>query len=101
MGSPLSPILADMVLDDLETSCLQELKFTIPMFYRYVDDVITILPYNKVDNILSIFNNYHPRLKFTHECETNGTITFLDTLVIRKNEKLLTNWYRKPTFFGH
>jgi len=39
MGSPLSPILADIVMDDLETHCLSNLDFVVNTFYRYVDDI--------------------------------------------------------------
>ncbi|XP_011861707.1 PREDICTED: uncharacterized protein LOC105558566, partial [Vollenhovia emeryi] len=52
MGSPLSPILADLVMDDLETFCLEQLEFEVNTYYRYVDDVFTIIPNNKIDDIL-------------------------------------------------
>jgi hypothetical protein len=100
MGSPLSPILADMVLDDLETHCLQLIDTTLPAFFRYVDDIFAIVPTCKINQILDIFNSYHPRLKFTCEIEKNMSIDFLDTTVIRNDENLLTNWFRKPTFSG-
>lgn len=100
MGSPLSPILADMVLDDLESECLGKLDFNISVFYRYVDDILVIIPKDKINHVLTTFNSYHPRLKFTYEIETNGSINFLDTTVIRENNKLITNWYRKTTFSG-
>ncbi|XP_011869031.1 PREDICTED: uncharacterized protein LOC105562638, partial [Vollenhovia emeryi] len=100
MGSPLSPILADIVLDDLESQCLLSLGFDLPTYYRYVDDVLTIIPDDKIDLVLTIFNSYHPRLKFTYEIENDKSINFLDTSIIRQNGKLLTNWYRKPTFSG-
>ncbi|XP_024872108.1 uncharacterized protein LOC112454769 [Temnothorax curvispinosus] len=100
MGSPLSPILADMVMEDLETKCLQMLSFPVPFFKRYVDDVFAIVPRLKVDEILTVFNNYHNRLKFTYELEKDGSLSFLDTMVIRENNLLLTDWYRKPTFSG-
>ncbi|XP_011875873.1 PREDICTED: uncharacterized protein LOC105566460 [Vollenhovia emeryi] len=86
MGSPLSPILADIVMDDLETNCLQLLRFEVPVFFRYVDDIFAIVPKNRVSDMLNVFNNYHPRLKFTHETEINNSIAFLNTLVIRDNE---------------
>ncbi|XP_046737536.1 uncharacterized protein LOC124406224 [Diprion similis] len=35
MGSPLSPILADIVMDDLESCCIKKLPFTLPFYYRY------------------------------------------------------------------
>ncbi|XP_011859249.1 PREDICTED: uncharacterized protein LOC105556755 [Vollenhovia emeryi] len=34
IGSPLSPILADLVMDDLETECLKKLDFEILIFCR-------------------------------------------------------------------
>ncbi|XP_071653582.1 uncharacterized protein, partial [Temnothorax longispinosus] len=69
MGSPLSPILADIVMEDLETHCLAMLNFSLSFFPRYVDDVIAVIPKDKIGDVLDAFNNYHPRLKFTHELE--------------------------------
>ncbi|XP_071582050.1 uncharacterized protein [Temnothorax nylanderi] len=100
MGSPLSPVLADIVMKDLETHCLAELNFCLSFFRRYVDDVIAIVPKDKINDVLTVFNNYHPRLKFTHEIEVDGAIPFLDTLIIRNGNRLLINWHRKPTFSG-
>ncbi|KAL6419279.1 hypothetical protein ACFW04_014008 [Cataglyphis niger] len=57
MGSPLSLILADIVMDDLETHCLGLLSFAIPVYYRYVDDIFAIVPRAKIDEINVIFNN--------------------------------------------
>jgi len=100
MGSPLSPILADLVMDELETHCLNLLQFDISVYYRYVDDIFTIVPRTEIDTILSTFNSFHQRLQFTHEIENNNVINFLDTTVIRCGGKLLTNWYLKPTSSG-
>ncbi|XP_077277703.1 uncharacterized protein LOC143905912 [Temnothorax americanus] len=100
MGSPLSPILADIVMEDLETYCISHLNFEIPVFLRYVDDIFAIVPRNAVETLLEVFNNYHPRLQFTYETKVGGSILFLDTLVIRDGDRLITNWHRKPTFLG-
>ena len=37
MGSPLSPILADLVIQDLERNIFNTLTTHIPFYYRYVD----------------------------------------------------------------
>jgi len=101
MGSPLSPMLADVVMDDLEIKCLQKLDFKIHTYYRYVDDIFLIIPKNKLEMVLKTFNEYHPRLSFTHETESNNSLSFLNTLVIRGEDgKITTNWFRKPTFSG-
>ncbi|XP_024874672.1 uncharacterized protein LOC112456404 [Temnothorax curvispinosus] len=100
MGSPLSPILADMVMEDLEKHCIQRLSFRISFFKRYVDDIFAVVPESGIGELLDSFNNYHDRLKFTYEMESNGKLSFLDTTVIREGGSLLTNWFRKPTFSG-
>jgi len=92
MGSPLSPILADMIVEDLETASIGKLDFNVHVFYRYVDDIFMIIPKAKVDMMLTSFNSYHPRLKFTCETEKDNTLNFLNTSVIRAdNGALLTN----------
>ncbi|XP_071632808.1 uncharacterized protein [Temnothorax longispinosus] len=100
MGSPLSPILTDMVMEDLETHCLSLLDFDVRIYLRYVDDVFTIVPKRAINALLEAFNGYHPRLRFTYEIETDDSLPFLDTIVIRDGDELITNWYRKPTFSG-
>ncbi|EZA46433.1 hypothetical protein X777_00163, partial [Ooceraea biroi] len=57
-------------------------------------------PKSYVHEVLGVFNNYHPRLKFTCEFENDNHINFLDTIVIRDGNVLITNWFRKATFFG-
>jgi len=100
MGSPLSPIMADLVLQDLEEFCLQKLNISLPIYFRYVDDIILAAPREKVDLIFQIFNSYHPRLKFTIEMEENRSINFLDTTISVINDTLIFNWYHKQTFSG-
>jgi len=100
MGSPLSPVLADVVMEDLELYCLKKLDFTVHTYYRYVDDIFMIIPRAKLDTVLKTFNEYHSRLKFTYEVESNDALNFLNTSVMRENGKLITNWFRKPTFSG-
>ena len=97
MGSPISPIFADIVLADLEEYCLSLLDYK-PVFYkRYFDDILTCVPIDKIHYTLGIFNSYNPRLQFTHEIESNNNINFLDLTVIRNNNSLMHNWFRKPS----
>jgi len=37
MGSPLFPIIADIVMQDFENEAINRLPFSIPMYYRYID----------------------------------------------------------------
>jgi len=45
------------------------------------------------------FNSFHPRLKFTLEIG-GDVLNFLDLTLIKKEGRLIFNWYRKPTFSG-
>ena len=40
MGSPLSPILADLFMQDLELVSLNKLSVTSLFYVRYVDDIV-------------------------------------------------------------
>jgi len=82
MGFPLSPILADIVMQDLEVKAIKNLDFEIPVYYRYVDDILLITPANRVDIILNSFNSIHNRLQFTVEYEKNRSISFLDLIFL-------------------
>ncbi|EZA59383.1 hypothetical protein X777_00505 [Ooceraea biroi] len=87
-------------MEDLEVHCLNLLDFNVITFLRYIDDTFAILPNDRVQDVVDAFNSYHPRLKFTYELENDNSINFLDTTVIRDDNRLITNWYRKPTFSG-
>jgi len=39
MGSPLSPVIADIVMQELENTVLRSINFPIPIYYKYVDDI--------------------------------------------------------------
>ena len=91
MGSPISGLFVELVLEDLETNCLRNLLFSPLFFYRYVDDIITCIAHDKIDQMLHIFNSYEQRLQFTHELEIDNQISFLDVLLIRNNDTVGTN----------
>ena len=49
MGSPFSPILADIVMDDLEKERLSSLGFELPLYIRYVDDILIAVHKTEID----------------------------------------------------
>ncbi|XP_018399364.1 PREDICTED: uncharacterized protein LOC108777067, partial [Cyphomyrmex costatus] len=93
MGSPLSPIVADMVMQDFEETAISLLPIHLNFYYRYVDDIILAAPSDKVDDILNVFNSLHTRLKFTMEIGNEGRISFLDTLIIVNEDSLILDAY--------
>lgn len=99
MGSPLSPIIADLVMKDLETVSIQKLTFTPTFYYRYVDDIALAAPESDLTTLVEVFNSYHPRLQFTIELGGHS-LNFLDVSLIKSDNRIITNWYRKPTASG-
>ncbi|XP_053690860.1 uncharacterized protein LOC128739401 [Sabethes cyaneus] len=101
MGSCLSPILAEFVLETLLNTVTRNLQYNIPVLKKYVDDLILALPEDEVDNTLAAFNNYNPHIQFTKETELENRLPFLDTLVIRnENQSITTQWYSKSIASG-
>ena len=97
MGSTISPILVNYVLDDLIRDCLQYLPYYIPFVKRYVDDLILAVPQCRIHETLEMFNTYNQHIQFTVEEESEQSIPFLDMKVKRSDNNVLsTVWYRKP-----
>lgn len=58
--------------------------------FNIVDDILAVVPNTRINDVLMVFNNYHPRLSFTFEIENNGSINYLDTTVFRRGNFLIT-----------
>jgi len=98
MGSPLSPILADLVIQNLECSIFKTLTIHVPFYHRYVDDIIIAAPNEHINTILCSFNSsIMKESKFTVEYGDNGVINFLDVKLFIENGRIIFDNYRKPT----
>ncbi|XP_058817820.1 uncharacterized protein LOC131681126 [Topomyia yanbarensis] len=101
MGSPLSPILADIVMENLLKTVTRKLPFAIPIIRKYVDDLFMALPKDQIPTTLDTFNAYNPHLQFTKEVESKNKLPFLDTIITRKfDQSLSSQWYAKPIASG-
>jgi len=59
IGSPLSPVLADIVLQNIEERAISRISISIPFYFKYVDDILLAAPPLFHINILDIFNSFH------------------------------------------
>lgn len=100
MGSPISPAIANLVMESLESQVINNLAYQLPFYKRYVDVILTAVHPDNLDNIGHSFNLFHPNLRFTHEVEVNNKISFLDILLINNNGSILLDWYQKPPWSG-
>ncbi|XP_037052022.1 uncharacterized protein LOC119085679 [Bradysia coprophila] len=72
MGSPASPVFADLVMEILEDDVIRKLKFKLPFYWRFVDDIITAVPADKVNETKAEFNRYNEHIQFTVEEEQDS-----------------------------
>ena len=99
MGSPISPVIANFFMEDLEEKALNQATLKPTCWYRYVDDTFVIWPHGK-DNLttfLEHLNGLHKNIQFTIEIEEDGHLPFLDIDIYRKRDSSLGHKvYRKP-----
>ncbi|XP_061388861.1 uncharacterized protein LOC133323976 [Musca vetustissima] len=86
MGSPASPIVADIVMEKLLDTCMEQLTTKPTLVTKYVDDLFVILGEDAITDTLTILNSYNNNIKFTMEKENNGCLPYLDTLVYQNKD---------------
>ena len=98
MGSPFSPIVANLYMEDFETKAISSAVHPPSTWKRFVDDTFVVIESSRKEEFLNHINNMDPRIQFTTEdAEPDGSLPFLDTLVlIQPDNSLLTSVYRKP-----
>ena len=62
-----------------------------------MDDTITFVKIGSVEYLLSVLNNFHPKIKFTYEMEVESKLAFLDILLHLDGNDIITAIYRKVT----
>lgn len=68
----------------LEETIAPKLQDSMPIWKRYVDDTFTLVKKGKINEMITALNNFHPNIQFTHELEEEGSIPFLDVLLMRE-----------------
>lgn len=100
MGNPLSPLLAEIFMDNLESKIHQNaLSKNCIYWYRYVDDIITCFvgTDRQLQSFFKYINSLHPNIKFTLETEQNNSINFLDLTITKVNNKHEFSIFHKPS----
>ena len=97
MGSPVSPVVANICMEKIEEMAIKTVPVPPRTWKRFVDDSFSIVKKNAVETFHNTLNSLDPSIQFTLEQEHNGKLAFLDTVITRKDEKLVIDVYRKPT----
>jgi len=99
MGARFSVKFANTYMHILLTKFFQNYTGEIPpLLARLVDDLFLIWNTNldTINMFINTLNEFHPTIKFTANISQTN-IQFLDTIVYKNNNQLLTKLYTKPT----
>jgi len=93
MGSSLSPVVANLVMEDFETKALASTPFQPKHWKMFVDDTCVVWPHGheKLDVFLHHLNSQFESIKFTMEVEVDGFLPFLDVLLCRLDDGSLSH----------
>ena len=103
MGSPLSPVLAEIYMDNFEKLLFcnkNPLLKNIVKWYRYVDDVFCVWQgtLRQLSQFLTVLNSQDKHIKFTMETEEEGVLNYLDMSIRIINHKFDFAIYRKKCY---
>jgi len=100
-GSPISGLVAELLLQSLERTHIKPLLDTkhIILYTRYIDDLLII--YNaaqiNLDTIIHYANSINSNLELNPTPKNNNRVNFLDLAIIRNTPHLEIDIFRKST----
>ena len=82
MGSPISPIVANLFMEDLEVKALSTAPTPPTLWRRFVDDTFIIIQRTSKESSIQDLNSIDDNIHFTcEEPNEDGSIAFLDMLI--------------------
>ena len=99
MGSPISPIVANLFMEDFEKRAIESSPDPPCFWRRFVDDTFTIIYTAHKECFLEHLNLIDDHIQFTSEDpRPDISMLFLDILITPEQDgSLSTKVYRKPT----
>ncbi|KAI8515711.1 hypothetical protein Bbelb_065240 [Branchiostoma belcheri] len=102
MGSPLSPVLAILLMEDFERKAMDTAPHRPKFWGRYVDDTGVVNQREHEKGLIEHINNQHSSIKFTIKREKDGRLPMLDVMMICKpDNSITTDMFRKETHTDH
>ena len=97
MGSPVSPVVANIYMEMFEDLALRT-ELAPRIWRRYVDDTFCVMEKEHSEAFLDHLNTLRPTIQFTMELEMDRSLPFLDTLLTRREDGSINiGVYRKMT----
>ena len=98
MGSPVSVVVANLVMEEIECRALATFNASPRIYKRYVDDSICVINREKIHEFHQHLNQQDVNIKFTIERYADPGLPFLDTLnKVCDDGTIQVSLYRKKT----
>ncbi|XP_067119158.1 uncharacterized protein [Centruroides vittatus] len=99
MGSPISAMLCELVLRNLECNILPSFQEDIVFYTRYVDDIFIIWHNDRnTRRFLDAINSNPYGLTLELDQESDFRVNFLDLTITCKDGEIQTDIFRKPVY---
>ena len=99
MGCPVSPIVANIFMSQLEEKAINDMPSKPSLWLGFVDDILAIVKHRALQVTLETLNEQHDDITFTMEVEENGQLPYLDARIARKRQPAAH--LRLPEAIGH
>ena len=98
MGSPVSPIVANLYMEHFEERAIREALHPPDIWLKYVDDTFTVLQESELEHFTHHLNSMDENIKISVHPEQDNTLAFLDTRICLKDDgSTKVKIYRKAT----
>ena len=98
MGTRMAPSYANIFMKYVETQLIDTSPKKPKIWLRFIDDIFMIWGHGRhaLEDFKHLANNILPTIKFSFN-SNEQEILFLDTIIYRGNNYILTTLYHKPT----
>ena len=80
MGSPVSPVIANIYMEYFESLAIPSSPTLIKWWFRYAEDVHSATRKDQVNQLQKLLNSIDPHIKFSIELPRTEGLPFLNTL---------------------
>ena len=101
LGSPLSPVVANLFSGYYEQQWLQSFEECgIILYHKFIDDIICLFDSEFDADKFVFLNQPQPNIKFTIKKQAHKQPSFLDLLITKNGVNFLTSVYLKKHSIG-